>query len=133
MTLGFGLLMSQTALAADLAVTVDVKGAADGTIMIALYDSADTFRKTPVTGQSQPAAAGPNQFRFADLKPGEYGIALYLDRNRNGKLDTNLVGMPTEPYAFSREPKGRFAPPSWDDVKFSLPAAGSNMTIHLGD
>ena len=128
-----GLMGAGAAAAADLEVVVEMKTPPAGKVMIALYDSPATFRKTEMLGQSQTATAGAMRFRFPDLKPGEYAVAMYLDRNDNGKLDTNLVGMPTEPYAFSREPKGRFAPPSWDDVKITVPETGSNLTIRLGD
>ena len=133
LSLALGLTAAGSAAAADLEVIVDVKAPPEGKVMIAVYDSAANFRKTELVAQSQPATAGPLRFRFPDLKPGDYAVAMYLDRNGNGKLDTNLVGMPTEPYAFSREPKGRFAPPSWDDVKITVPETGSNLTIRLGD
>ena len=39
---------------------------------------------------------------------------------RIGKLDTNFLGIPKEPYGFSNEKKGRFGPPKFKEVSFTL-------------
>jgi uncharacterized protein (DUF2141 family) len=33
---------------------------------------------------------------FEDIQPGTYALAVIHDENRNGKLDTNWLGIPTE-------------------------------------
>ena len=38
---------------------------------------------------------------FEDIPPGTYALAVVHDENMNGKLDTNLLGVPTEGYGFS--------------------------------
>ena len=57
---------------------------------------------------------------FNDLAEGEYAVSLFIDENSNNKLDTNAVGMPIEPYAFSNDASGSFGPPSFDKAKFAL-------------
>lgn len=52
------------------------------------------------------------------LKYGEYAIRVYQDKNKNDKLDTNILGIPTENYGFSNNASGWFGPPSWDKAKF---------------
>jgi uncharacterized protein (DUF2141 family) len=52
------------------------------------------------------------------LKYGVYAIRVYQDKNKNKKLDTNILGMPTENYGFSNDASGWFGPPSWDKAKF---------------
>jgi uncharacterized protein (DUF2141 family) len=39
-------------------------------------------------------------FEFSDIKPGKYAIAVIHDENCNGKLDTNMFGIPKEGYGF---------------------------------
>ena len=52
------------------------------------------------------------------LKYGVYAIRVYQDKNKNKKLDTNILGIPTENYGFSNNASGWFGPPSWDKAKF---------------
>jgi uncharacterized protein (DUF2141 family) len=42
-----------------------------------------------------------------------------------------MVGLPTEPYGFSRDAHGNFGPPSFQEAAFALPAEGSQVTIVL--
>jgi len=47
-----------------------------------------------------------------DLLPGDYGVAVIHDENRNHKLDRNFLGIPKEGFAFANNPHiGRSAPP----------------------
>ncbi|MBC7684748.1 MAG: DUF2141 domain-containing protein, partial [Bdellovibrionales bacterium] len=87
--------------AADLAIHVDdVKGTA-GVVMIAVFNSAQTFLKTPVAATGTPAAAAGSAIVIKDLPAGDYAFAVYHDTNGNGKMDKNGFGIPTEDYAFS--------------------------------
>jgi uncharacterized protein (DUF2141 family) len=52
------------------------------------------------------------------LKFGEYAVRVYHDENKNAKLDTNFLGIPTEDYGFSNNVSAWFGPPSWDRAKF---------------
>ena len=57
---------------------------------------------------------------FNGLPNGVYGISGFHDENKNGKLDTNLVGYPTEEYCASRNARNTFSAPSFDDAKFKF-------------
>jgi uncharacterized protein (DUF2141 family) len=39
-----------------------------------------------------------------DLPPGEYGVAVIHDENRNQKLDRNFLGIPKEGFGFANNP-----------------------------
>jgi len=54
------------------------------------------------------------------LPAGDYAVSVYHDVNGNGKLDKNVFGAPTEPYAFSRNYKPVFRAPKFDEVKINL-------------
>lgn len=54
------------------------------------------------------------------LMPGEYALRLFHDENGNGKLDTNMLGIPTEGYAFSNNVYGSFGPPAFERQLFDL-------------
>lgn len=50
----------------------------------------------------------------------ELAITAYQDRNDNGQLDKNLLGIPTEVYGFSNEAKRGFGPPTFAQAAVSL-------------
>ncbi|UTW63559.1 DUF2141 domain-containing protein [bacterium SCSIO 12741] len=54
------------------------------------------------------------------LKPGKYGVTAYHDVNGNEELDTNFLGVPTEPYGFSNDARGTLGKPDYQDVLFDL-------------
>jgi uncharacterized protein (DUF2141 family) len=56
---------------------------------------------------------------FREIPPGTYGISAFHDEDNDGKLDTNLVGYPTEAYCSSNNARNMFSAPSWKDAKFS--------------
>ncbi len=57
---------------------------------------------------------------IGDLKPGKYAVRFYHDENLNGKMETNLVGKPTEGYGFSNNVIGKFGPPPFEKWLFEL-------------
>ena len=57
---------------------------------------------------------------FNELPKGVYGISAFHDENKNGKLDTNFVGYPTEEYCASRNARNTFSAPSFSDAKFAF-------------
>lgn len=115
---------------ADLTVQVSDVKAAQGTIMVAVY-TADGFLKKPVKGSGAAADMAGNTIVFKDLPEGDYALAVYHDANSNGKMDSNMMGIPTEDYAFSNNAVGKFGPPKFDAAKFSLSAAGAKLTVSL--
>jgi len=68
---------------------------------------------------------------FEDIPPGTYAIAVVHDENMNGKLDTNLLGIPTEGYAFSNDAKGLFGAPSFSAASFPYDGRDMVLTISL--
>jgi len=115
--------------AADL--TVEVLGArsAQGHVAGALFSSADGWLKPAqaVQGQFVPAT-GKAVLLFRGLPPGRYALSVYHDENSNARLDSNVVGIPTESYGFSRNAQGRMGPPPFDDAALDLQ---SDATVQI--
>jgi uncharacterized protein (DUF2141 family) len=63
------------------------------------------------------------------LAPGEWAVALSQDLNNNDKLDKNLLGIPTEPFAFSNNVKPRLVAPSFQECKFTVTGPGQVVSI----
>lgn len=127
--------LASSAWCADLTVQVRNISVDTGTLMVALFTETDEFPKTFRFGQqvaaARKAADGSLRVVFADLAPGRYAISAYHDLNSNGKLDTNLVGLPTEPLGFSNNAKVSFGPPKFKDAAFDVGAQGASAVVSL--
>ena len=126
---------AQGALAADLAVTIGNIQDGSGQVLVGLFNSEAAFPKQGYQGRSVPAlqrdADSSIRVSFAGLPAGTYAVSAVHDKDMNGKLTTNLLGMPTEPYGFSGRGSGTFGPPAFQDVSFRLPDGGAAVTIQI--
>lgn len=127
------LALPATGWSADLELKVENVKEAVGSLRLGIYGSADDFRKTAVKEVQVPASGSPAVIRVPGLAAGDYAIAIYHDRNGNQKLDSNLLGIPNEPYGFSGSGRNLGGPATWQQARFSLPAEGGTVTIQLSD
>lgn len=103
-----------------------------GTVQVALYATADSYKAAkPLAGQFAPARTTGVGAVFSDLPPGNYAIAVYHDLNGNGELDSNMMGIPNEPYGFSRDARGRFGPPTFEDMSVAVGDGSSSIEIQV--
>jgi uncharacterized protein (DUF2141 family) len=125
------LLVPLGALAADLSLSIADGPAADATLYVALYDSAAGFTGSQsLASQTVPMRAGTARLVFPGLAPGRYAVRAFADENGNGKLDTNLLGMPTERYGFSNDAKGNRGAPDFEAAAIGVDA-DLQTVIHL--
>lgn len=117
--------------AGDLIVVVENIKSDQGKVRAALFNNASDFPKTITTGQIIAAKAGTVSFTFKDVPSGRYAVSAIHDLNGNEKLDTNFVGKPNEPFGFSRDAHGTFAPPSFDDAAIQLDESAKTITISV--
>ena len=117
--------------ASDLTVNVEGIAQAKGSIMMGLFDEATYNGDGAVTGANLKVEGDSVTAVFEGLAPGEYAVRLYHDVNDDGEMNTNPFGMPTEPYAFSNDAKGRFGPAKWEAAKFTVEADGTTHTITM--
>lgn len=104
-----------------------------GTILIAVYGSEADFDKNENAvklGKVVVNKVGTYQTTLEDIPSGKYVIALFQDVNDNGKLDTNFLGIPKEPYAFSRSPKVKWRAPKYEEVVVDLQSS-QDMSLVL--
>ncbi|MDJ0922388.1 MAG: DUF2141 domain-containing protein [Henriciella sp.] len=117
--------------AAALTVTVEGIQTAEGTIILGLFNEETYEGEGAVNGANVVVEGDTISARFEGLVPGEYAVRLYHDVNDDGEMNTNPFGMPTEPYAFSNNAKGRFGPASWEDAKFTVSSDDDVHTITM--
>ncbi|AWH26783.1 DUF2141 domain-containing protein [Stenotrophomonas sp. YAU14D1_LEIMI4_1] len=126
------LTLAASASAADLTLNVQGIRAQTGTVRAALVNSADGWdgKAAPLKAAQARPSGDHLQFTFKDLPAGSYAVLLTHDENDNGKLDTNLVGMPVEGYGFSNNPDV-MRKPTFDEARFTVPATGTAIDITL--
>lgn len=118
-----GLLSIQALVAQDsTTLTVDIEGCKSdqGKMYVALYAGPSEWLDKSYKGEIAEIQDGRSSVTFQAVPHGTYAISTFHDKNLNGKLDSGIFGIPTEPYASSRGAKGRFGPPKWEDAKFTL-------------
>jgi uncharacterized protein (DUF2141 family) len=123
-----------TVLLAAGTLTVQTVGldSEEGVVACALHDSADGFPG----GETVRAERLPIQGRAAvwtidEVAAGEYAVSCYHDRNGNGKLDKNVLGVPSEPYGFSNDARGTLGPPKYKKARFRHDGGATTIEIRL--
>lgn len=64
-----------------------------------------------------------------DLPYGDYAVAAFYDENCNDQLDKNFIGLPKEPYAFSRPYSVKTRKPRFNEVSISFKK--DHQVIHM--
>lgn len=121
--------MGAQAYAGELTVQVSGITQAKGDILVAVFDQKGQWLKQSVFRQKTAAVQDKVVLMFDNLPEGEYAISVMHDVNGNGKLDSNAIGIPSEPYGFSNDAAGSFGPPSYDDAKIKVGA--DKQAIHI--
>lgn len=116
------LFISSLASAQNVGLTVQISGLKNNTglVQVGLFNSEGTFLKTAYKGVSSEIKSNSAIVTFSNIPKGKYAISAYHDTNKNGKLDTNFIGIPKEDFACSNNAKGKMGPPKYEDAKFDL-------------
>ncbi|WP_051200280.1 DUF2141 domain-containing protein [Flavobacterium subsaxonicum] len=65
------------------------------------------------------------------LEPGTYGITLIDDKNKNGKIDKNMLGIPKEGFGFSNFFMEKMKKPLFDEFKVKINAKENMITAKI--
>ena len=93
-----------------------------GTIWVGVYKSKKDFlnKEKAIIEGVKVNKNGYCYINIPNLQYGDYAVALFQDINENGELDLNMLGIPSEPFAFSQRPKSKWRLPKFDEVKFKF-------------
>jgi len=117
---------------ASLDVTVTGVSKPGGSIRIGLYHGEEAYATGAALADAVVEVSGDTvTTTFTGLEPGAYGVKLFHDVDDDGELDANAFGMPSEPYAFSNNARGRFGPAKWKDAAFEVGPGGAEQSITL--
>jgi uncharacterized protein (DUF2141 family) len=108
--------------AQNVNLTVSVSGLKSntGVLKVGLYNSDGTFLKSTYKTITSEIKGNGATVTFVGIPKGEYGISTYQDENSNGKLDKNMMGIPSEDFACSNDAKGFMGPPKYEEAKFNI-------------
>lgn len=119
--------------AQDLMLRINGIKQGKGNILIAVFNGAEGFpnetakavellRAVPVNGKAELA--------IKSLPAGRYAVSLFQDTNGDGKLNTNIMGIPKEGYGVSNNAFNTFSAPDFKDASFSFPKV-TVLTLQL--
>lgn len=120
-----------TVSAAELTVTINGIASDKGKVLVALYDTAEIWMKRAIKYAGAEAKTNSLTVVMKDLPEGDYAISIHHDENGNGKFDTNVIGIPLEPYGFSNDAAGNFGPPTFEQAKFKLDGDKKSIVINF--
>lgn len=131
-TLAAGMFAAGFAHSAELVVKVNDVRTPKGQLLMAVFDSAEAWdgKARAVAKQAVDATTGEVDFRFPGLAAGRYAISVMHDENGNGKLDSNLIGMPTEGYGFSNDPQV-MRKATFEEAAFAVGEDDLSVELHL--
>jgi uncharacterized protein (DUF2141 family) len=117
-------------------LVVNVNGIrnAKGKVVIGLWKSKDGFPKDAskaLNVATVEIANGTATAVFRDLPHGDYAVATYHDENNNGKMDSNLFGVPTEGVGTSNDAHSGFSAPSFEQCRFSVSEPEKVISINM--
>lgn len=103
-----------------------------GKLWIAIIKPGEKFGVgTPGISKILEVKSKANQIATFQIEPGRYALAVYHDLNANDVMDKNFVGIPKEPYGFSKDFRPKFSAPSFEDCAFELTASGKDISVKL--
>ena len=91
-----------------------------GTVRLAMYNSKADFmvEEKAMLYNFNVDRKGTLEVVIENLPIGSHAFAVFLDENNNMVLDKNLMGVPTEPYGFSKTPPSKWRLPTWEEAVF---------------
>ena len=106
----------------ELLIEIENVTVPEGIIWVGIYDSEEHYmvKEKAIVEGYEVNDTGRKMIRVNPLEYGNYAIALFHDINGNGELDRNWIGIPVEPYAFSKRPKTKWRLPRFREIVFAF-------------
>lgn len=89
----------------------------EGFLILGLFDE---NKKEVVTVKNIIIVDRKTNIKIDSLKSGKYVVRFWHDSNKNGKLDTNFLGIPKEEFGNSNNIQPKFGPPKFEEMIFEI-------------
>ncbi len=118
----------------NLSVTVKGLKNQKGQVCFSLFSSSRGFpnnKKQAIKAQCVKLGNSNAKLNIPALKAGTYALAMFHDKNGDGKLNTNGLGIPKEGFGFSRNPRILTGPPKFGDSAVFVVGSSTNIEIDM--
>ena len=118
---------------ASLTITIEKVSPPGGVLRLGGYDAASypDDNSQPIAAADVPVTGAVMKVTLKDLPRGRYAIESFQDVNANGKMDTSWIGLPLEPYGFSRDARALLSKPGFSSTAFALAPGENSQTMHM--
>jgi uncharacterized protein (DUF2141 family) len=104
-----------------------------GQALVALFLSAKGWPNDVASAFGRialPIRNGEAVAEFEDVPSGPFAVSAFHDKDADRVLDTDLLGIPSEDYGFSRDARSTFGPPDFEAARLDL-AAGETKQVTI--
>lgn len=117
----------------SIVVEIDNIDKDNGQVFVGIFNSPETFRKTDkVFRFSKTDSKSTQKSVILEQVPfNEYAVVIFQDTNGNNQFDTNLFGIPLEPFGFSTNYKVKTKAPKYHDVLIAHNQSQTALKIAL--
>jgi uncharacterized protein (DUF2141 family) len=126
--------MNLAQLSCNLTVAIIGLRSSQGQLCLSLFSGEEGFpsnsdcamRNCCIRATNTPLFA-----KFVNLTSGNYSVTVFHDANNNGTLDRNWLGIPTEGFGFSQNPKIFMGLPRFKDTSVVITNQDIKIEIQL--
>ncbi len=118
----------------NLNIRVDGLKNQKGKICLSIFSSSQGFpsnSKRALKAQCLKVTQTPQTVTFPNLKAGNYAVAIFHDANGDNNLNSNALGIPTEGFGFSQNPRIRTGAPKFGDSAVLVAGSSTDIQIQL--
>ncbi|PKP39336.1 MAG: hypothetical protein CVT98_02180 [Bacteroidetes bacterium HGW-Bacteroidetes-15] len=101
-----------------------------GKVYVSIFNSEPTYKSREVYLSFILNSDKEIVIKELNLPNGQYVFSIYQDSNGNGKLDTNLIGIPKEKFGFTNY-DGKSAPGSYNRHKVVINEKVNEIVVRL--
>ncbi|MFT6165775.1 MAG: hypothetical protein ACJAV5_002030 [Vicingaceae bacterium] len=106
-------------------LSIKVEGITEikGNLGILLFNSEDGYPeagKRALRSYTIKVESESMIIELGEFPTGEYAVTLMQDKNMNGIMDKNMIGIPKEPFGFTKLQEIPFGPPSFRESSIKL-------------
>lgn len=107
--------------AADIEIVVTNITTLKGSVEVGVFNKPKFFlrKDKEYKTYSQKVTNDTMVFVLKGLKKDDYAISIYHDINSDNECNLNFLGIPVEPYGFSKNFKPKLSKPSFNDCKIN--------------
>lgn len=130
--ISFAIIAISSLASAQITVELKIEGVEQdkGKIFVSIFNSEPTYKVREPYLSFSINANNEGVTKELNLLAGQYVISIFQDSNGNGKLDTNVIGIPKEKFGFTNY-DGKSAPGNFNNHKVEVNENSKNIIVKL--